>query len=77
MSNKKTDIRRITSPDGIIRYVKDGKLHNADGPAVIYPNGKEEYHLNGFQYSKEDYKKHKKEGTGLPFYKTSSGKMRH
>ena len=77
MSNKKTDIKRITSPDGIIRYVKDGKLHNAEGPAVIYPDGKEEYHLNGFKYSKDEFKMIKKDGNGLPFYKTSSGKMRH
>jgi hypothetical protein len=77
MSNKKINIKRIKSPDGIIRYIKDGKLHNSEGPAVIYPDGKEEYHLNGFQYSKDDYKKRKSEGNGLPFYKTSSGKMRH
>jgi hypothetical protein len=76
MSNKKTDIKRIKSPDGIIRCIKDGKLHNADGPAVIYPDGKEEYHLNGFQYSKDEYKKHKKEGEGLPWYKSSVAKAR-
>jgi len=69
MSNKKTDIKRIKSPDGIIRCIKDGKLHNTDGPAVIYPDGKEEYHLNGFQYSKDEYKKRKKEGEGLPWFK--------
>jgi hypothetical protein len=77
MSNKKTDIRRIKSTDGIIRYVKDGKLHNAEGPAVIHPNGKEEYHLNGFQYSKDEFKMIKKDGNGLPFYKQSGTKMRH
>ncbi len=76
MSNKKTDIKRIKSPDGIIRCIKDGKLHNADGPAVIYPDGKEEYHLNGFQYSKDEYKKRKKEGEGLPWYKSSVAKAR-
>jgi hypothetical protein len=74
---KKSLIKRITSPDGIIRYIKDGKLHNAEGPAVIYPNGKEEYHLNGFQYSKDEYKMIKKDGNGLPFYKQSGTKMRH
>jgi hypothetical protein len=77
MSNKKTDIRRITSPDGIIRCVKDGKLHNSEGPAVIYPDGKEEYHLNGFQYSKDEFKMAKKDGNGLKFYKQSGTKMRH
>jgi hypothetical protein len=69
--------KKIKSPDGTVRHIKDGKLHNADGPAVIYADGKEEYHLNGFQYSKDDYKKLKKEGTGLPFYKQAGNKMRH
>ena len=73
----KIDVRKITSPDGAIRYIKDGKLHNADGPAVVYPDGKEEYYINGFQFTKDEFKKRKKEGVGLPFYKTSSGKMRH
>jgi antitoxin component YwqK of YwqJK toxin-antitoxin module len=77
MSNKKIEIRRVNSPDGSTRYVKDGKLHNSAGPALIHPDGKEEYYLNGFLYSKDEYKKRKKEGEGLPFYKTSSGKMRH
>ncbi len=77
MSNKKTDIKRITSPDGVVRCVKDGKLHNAEGPAVIYPDGKEEYHLNGFKYSKDEFKTIKKDGNGLPFYKQSGTKMRH
>jgi hypothetical protein len=75
--SKKTDIRRITSPDGIVRYIKDGKLHNAEGPAVVYPDGREEYHLNGFQYSKDEFKMIKKDSNGLPFYKQSGTKMRH
>jgi hypothetical protein len=75
--SKKTDIRRITSPDGIIRYIKDGKLHNVEGPAVVYPDGREEYHLNGFQYSKDEFKMIKKDSNGLPFYKQSGTKMRH
>ena len=70
-------IRCIKSPDGTIRYIKEGKLHNSEGPAVIHPDGKEEYHLNGFQYTKDEYKKLKKEGNGLPFYKQAGNKMRH
>lgn len=65
------------SPDGTIRYVKDNKLHNAEGPALIHPDGKEEYYINGFFLTKDDFKKRKKEGTGLPFYKQSGNKMRH
>ena len=70
-------IKRIKSHDGTIRYIKDNKLHTPDGPAVIYPDGKEEYHLNGILYNKDEFKKLKKSESGLPFYKTSSGKMRH
>jgi hypothetical protein len=73
----KIDVRKITSPDGAIRYIKDGKLHNSDGPAVVYPDGKEEYYINGFQFTKDEFKKHKKEGVGLPWYKNSSTKARH
>ncbi len=51
----KIDVRKITSPDGAIRYIKDGKLHNSDGPAVVYPDGKEEYYINGFQFTKDEF----------------------
>ena len=69
--------KRYKSPDGTIRYVCDGKLHNSDGPAVIHPDGKEEYHINGFQYSKDEFKKIKKDSVGLPWYKSGTAKMRH
>ena len=70
-------VKRIKSPDGTVRYIKENKLHNPDGPAVIYPDGKEEYHLNGFQYSKDDFKKLKKDSVGLPWYKSGAAKARH
>ncbi len=73
----KYQIKRYKSPDGIIRYVRDGKLHNPDGPAVIHPDGKEEYHINGFQYSKDEFKKIQKDSVGLPWYKSGTAKMRH
>ena len=73
----KFHIKRYKSPDGTIRYVCDGKLHNPDGPAVIHPDGKEEYHINGFQYSKDEFKKIKKDSVGLPWYKSGTAKMRH
>ena len=69
--------KRLKSPDGTVRYIRDGKLHNAEGPALIHPNGKEEYYLNGFMFSKDDYKKRKQEGNGLPFYKSGAAKSRH
>ena len=37
-------VKKYTSPDGTVRYVKDGKLHNWDGPALIHPDGKEEFY---------------------------------
>lgn len=70
-------VKQIKSPDGTIRHIKDNKLHNAEGPAVVYPDGREEYYLNGILYTKDQFKKLKKSESGLPFYKTSSGKMRH
>ena len=53
-------IKRYKSPDGTIRYVSDNKLHNPEGPALIHPDGKEEYYVFGIQYSKDDFKKIKK-----------------
>jgi len=70
-------IKRYKSPDGTIRYVSDNKLHNPEGPALIHPDGKEEYYLFGISYTKDDFKKVKKDGVGLPFYKQSGNKMRH
>jgi len=70
-------IKRYKSPDGTIRYVSDNKLHNPEGPALIHPDGKEEHYLFGIFYTKDDFKKVKKDGTGLPFYKQSGNKMRH
>jgi len=70
-------IKCLKSPDGTIRYIKDNKLHNTEGPALIHPNGKEEYYINGFQLSKDNYKKRKKEGSGLPWYKSGAAKARH
>jgi hypothetical protein len=69
-------VKKYTSPDGTVRYVKDGKLHNWDGPALITPEGREEYYINGTQHSKDSHKKAKKDGVGLPWYKSSVAKAR-
>lgn len=69
-------VKRFKSSDGTIRFIKDGKLHNSEGPALIHPDGKEEYYLNGFLLTKEDFKKRKKEGVGLPWYKSGAAKAR-
>ena len=39
--------KKYTSPDGTVRHIKDGKLHNWEGPALITPEGKKEYFING------------------------------
>jgi hypothetical protein len=73
----KLQIRKLKSADGTIRFVKDNKFHNPDGPAIIYPDGKEEYYLNGILYTKDAHKKIKKDSNGLPWYKSGAAKTRH
>ena len=68
--------KKYTSPDGTVRYIKDGKLHNWEGPALITPEGKEEYFINGTQHAKDSWKKARKDGVGLPWYKSSVAKAR-
>ena len=69
-------VKKYTSTDGIVRYMKDGKLHNWEGPAVIHPDGKEEYFINGNEHTKDSWKKAKKSGVGLPWYKSGVAKQR-
>jgi hypothetical protein len=68
--------KQFTSPDGTIRHIKDGKLHNWEGPALITPDGKEEYFINGTQHTKDSWKKARKDGVGLPWYKSGVAKSR-
>ena len=68
--------KRYKSTDGIIRYLKDGKLHNWEGPAVIHPDGKEEYFINGSSFTQDEWKKAKKDANGLPWYKSGVAKTR-
>ena len=68
--------KKFTSPDGTVRYIKDGKLHNWEGPALITPEGKEEYFINGTQHTKDSHKKARKDGVGLPWYKSGVAKQR-
>jgi hypothetical protein len=70
--------RKITTADGTIMYMFDGKLHNWEGPALL-PEGnnrKREYYLNGIQYSETDWKERVKGREGLPWYKGSGAKAR-
>lgn len=68
--------KKYTSPDGTVRYMKDGKLHNWEGPALIPTEGKEEYYINGTQHTKDSHKKARKDGIGLPWYKSGVAKQR-
>jgi antitoxin component YwqK of YwqJK toxin-antitoxin module len=77
MSNTQT--KKLKSPDGTIVYYLDGKMHSTEGPAFI-PEGdnkRREYYINGIKYSEEDWKAAKRNGDGLPYYKSSGTKARN
>jgi hypothetical protein len=57
--------------------MKDGKLHNWEGPAMIHPTGKKEYFINGSQLTKDGWEKAKKDGVGLPWFKSGLGNIRN
>ena len=78
MGNKEFKSRKITTSDGTIMYMFDGKLHNWEGPALI-PEGnnrKREYYLNGIKMSEPEYKDALRRREGLPWYKGSSANAR-
>ena len=78
MKNKEFKSRKITTSDGTIMYMFDGKLHNWEGPALI-PEGnnrKREYYLNGIKMSEPEYKDALRRREGLPWYKGSSANAR-
>jgi hypothetical protein len=60
-----------TTTDGTVIHSWDGKFHNLEGPAVI-PQGdkkKAQYYIFGKEYTKDQFKKMKKEQTGIPWVK--------
>lgn len=69
--------KRLKSADGTIKVIFKGKLHNWEGPAIIYPNGKEEYYINGIKYTLDDWKKAIKSQNGVPYYKQSGNNVRN
>ena len=71
-------VKKYTSTDGVVRYMKDGKLHNWEGPALI-PEGnnkKREYYLNGIKMTEKEWKDALRGREGLPWYKGGSAKAR-
>lgn len=77
MAKETNNTKRLSKKDGTVIYVRDNKLHNWEGPALI-PEGnmrKAEYYLFGIQYSKDEWIDRMKDSDGLPFYKTAAGKV--
>ena len=77
MSNTQT--KKLKTADGTIVYFLDGKMHNWEGPALI-PEGdlrRREYYINGLKFTEEDWKASKRNGDGLPYYKSSGTKTRN
>ena len=78
MENKEFKSRKLTTSDGTIMYMFDGKLHNWEGPALI-PEGnnrKAEYYLYGMQKTKEEWSELRRQREGIPFYKNQSMKSK-
>lgn len=70
--------KKVTTADGTIMYIFDGKLHNWEGPALI-PQGdnrKREYYINGIKMTQVEWKEALKGREGLPWYKGSGAKAR-
>lgn len=42
--------KKTIDKDGVIKYKVISKLHREDGPAIIYPNGSEEWYFNGIHH---------------------------
>jgi len=63
---KDTGVKRMKTIDGKIVYHLDGKLHNWEEPAVIHPDGKKEYWLFGYQYTKDEFMDRKRDSNGIP-----------
>jgi hypothetical protein len=79
MSNQDYRTRTITTPDGKTITFFDNKLHNWNGPALKYPKElklKPEYHLYGFQYTKDEWVEARKDRNGVPPDKNPQVKSR-
>lgn len=43
----RNSLRKITSQNGMVKYRWNDELHRSDGPAVIHPNGDQEWYDDG------------------------------
>jgi len=64
--SKLEPVKKLKSPDGTIMYYLNGKLHNWEDAAVIHPNGKKEYWMFGYQYTKDEFMDRKRDTNGIP-----------
>jgi hypothetical protein len=47
---------KYTNSYGTIYYLNDkGEYHRVNGPAIIFPDGREIYYLSNIQYNKTEY----------------------
>jgi hypothetical protein len=60
------ETKRYKKPDGTIVYLWQGKLHNWDDAALITPEGKKEYWLFGYQFTKDQWTERKRDVNGIP-----------
>jgi hypothetical protein len=58
--------KRLRTPEGMVVYYWNGRIHNHDDAAIIHPDGKKEYYLFGFKYTKEEWLDRKREEKGIP-----------
>ena len=68
MSNQDYKTRTLTTPEGTTITYFDGKLHNWDGPALKpskISKQKAEYHLYGFQYTKDEWVEARRDRNGV------------
>jgi hypothetical protein len=64
MNEKYEPTRKLTKADGTVAYVWENKLHNWEGPALIHPDGKKEYHIHGIPYSLDGWKEARRNREG-------------
>ena len=64
--NKFQPSKKLVKADGTIAWVWEGKLHNMEEAALIHPNGKKEYWMFGYQYTKDEFMDRKRDTNGVP-----------
>lgn len=50
---KKDKYDRVITPEGIVKFLLNGRRHNLHGPAVFHPSGAEEWWINGRRHRED------------------------